>query len=99
MKLFFHFPASCLAALIASTVALGASRPELAVDGDFERKDTRWSIPSGGAYSLRAGAGMNGTRALYYENDSTNLPYRLPSLTIPATPGKIYFRVDPHGES
>ncbi len=55
---------------------------------DFERGSVGWTLPP--AYSVRKGAGMNGTAALVYENSDPNLPYAYPSLKIHLETGRIY---------
>jgi len=55
---------------------------------DFERGGAGWNLPP--AYSVKKGAGMNGTAALVYENSDPNLPYAFPSCKIHLKPGQIY---------
>ena len=55
---------------------------------DFERGSAGWNLPP--AYSVKKGAGMNGTAALVYENADPNLPYAFPSCKIHLKPGQIY---------
>lgn len=55
---------------------------------DFERGSAGWNLPP--AYSVKKGAGMNGTAALVYENSDPNLPYAFPSCKIHLKPGQIY---------
>ena len=56
-------------ALIASTSAVAAPF----VNSDFERGEEGWRLKP--AYSVRSGAGMNGSAGLVYENADPNLPY------------------------
>ena len=55
---------------------------------DFVRGGEGWRLPP--AYSVKKGAGMNGTSALVYENSDPNLPYAFPSCKIHLKPGQIY---------
>ena len=55
---------------------------------DFERGGAGWNLPP--AYSVKKGAGMNGTAALVYENSDPNLPYAFPSCKIHLKSGQIY---------
>ena len=59
-----------------------------AVNLDFERGGEGWRLKN--AYSVRKGAGMNGTAALVYENQDGNLPYAFPSQSITLKQGEIY---------
>ena len=85
---------------LAVAVALMCPRMVCAADGqpatggvaavnlDFERGDEGWRMKN--AYSVRKGAGMNGTAALVYENADPNLPYAVPLQRITLKKGEIY---------
>ena len=72
------------AALIASTSAVAAPF----VNSDFERGEEGWRLKP--AYSVRSGAGMNGSAGLVYENADPNLPYAFPSQPITLKAGETY---------
>ena len=88
------------AAMLTAAVALTSPRIACAADGqpvsggiaavnlDFERGDEGWRLKD--AYSVRKGAGMNGTEALVYENADPKLPYAFPSQKIVLKKGEIY---------
>ena len=62
-------------------------------DGDvenlnFERGSIGWKLPP--AYSVKKGAGMNGTAALVYENSDPNLPYAFPLYYMTLKTGVVY---------
>ena len=55
---------------------------------DFERGGEGWRLPP--AYSVKKGAGMNGTAALVYENADPNLPYAFPLYYMTLKTGVVY---------
>ena len=77
----------CAAMLGAASFAHDAVGSTIA-NADFEKGDEAWRMKK--AYSVRKGAGMNGTAALVYENDDRNLPYAFPSQKITLKKGEIY---------
>ena len=55
---------------------------------NFERGTDGWELPP--AYSVRAGEGLNATKALVYENDDPKLPYAFPRYYVNLETGIVY---------
>ena len=72
------------AVVMHTSIALGA----IVANADFENGEEAWRMKP--AYSVKRGAGMNGTSALVYENADPNLPYSFPSQKIELKKGEIY---------
>jgi len=55
---------------------------------NFERGADGWKLPP--AYSVRAGEGLNATKALVYENADPKLPYAFPIYYVNLETGVVY---------
>ena len=79
-----------LAVVIASSLLYGGGL----VNPDFENETGGefggWKIPLNGPWKIVAGEGVNGTRALVYENESDKVPYCWVTQEIPVRGGRHY---------
>ena len=82
--MFFRGKMTMLSALAAS---MSASAAPFA-NADFERGEEGWRLKP--AYSVQAGAGMNGSAGLVYENADPNLPYAFPTAPVELKVGASY---------
>jgi hypothetical protein len=71
---------------IVMTERLATSAPIANVD--FERGEEGWRLKP--AYSVQAGAGMNGSSGLVYENADPDLPYAFPTAPVELKAGETY---------
>lgn len=76
-------------AAFVATVASNVAYADVDVENlNFERGSAGWRLQP--AYSVKKGAGMNGTAALVYENADPNLPYAFPLYYMTLKTGVVY---------